>query len=403
MQRFWIYLTLGLVSGGAALTLHDVHQRISRLEVTPRADPAQLASMRTNLDRIERSVGQSLDLIGELRHEGERTRELNQRLAGLEADLQSAARELVEQKQRLSGWEESQRDAPRQLESIFATRVDSRVDGLRASLDEQCRRLSEIAERALGLAQNTRSEMEQVEQDLARDEERMWRELVGPVVQLQGEETVGSGVLLASEPVPGTQDWRTFVLTAWHVVRDIEKDPEHPTTPVPVTIYGEDRQLVSETATVLRFDAGLDVALLQLDCKRRIDCGARVASRERLRGARIFDQVYAVGCPLGNDPIPTFGEIADTRHVVDGSRYWMISAPTYIGNSGGGIFDARTHELMGIFSKIYTHGTLRPTVVPHMGLVTSVEPVFEWLDALGYAGIPARAGDVQVQTAAAQK
>jgi hypothetical protein len=95
--------------------------------------------------------------------------------------------------------------------------------------------------------------------------------------------------------------------------------------------------------------------------------------------------VYAVGCPLGNDPIPTFGEIADTHHVVDGGHYWMISAPTYIGNSGGGVFDADTHELLGIFTKIYTHGTLRPTVVPHMGLATPLPLVYDWLEQVGYA------------------
>jgi hypothetical protein len=90
-----------------------------------------------------------------------------------------------------------------------------------------------------------------------------------------------------------------------------------------------------------------------------------------------------VGCPLGNDPIPTFGEIADTHHEVDGNHYWMINAPTYIGNSGGGIFSSSDHELLGIFSKIYTHGNLRPTVIPHMGLVTPLTAVYDWLEEVG--------------------
>ena len=75
----------------------------------------------------------------------------------------------------------------------------------------------------------------------------------------------------------------------------------------------------------------------------------------------------------------------------------MINAPTYIGNSGGGIFDSQTHEMMGIFSKIYTHGSLRPTIVPHMGLVTPMARVYDWLVAIGRGEIvPAenRSGDV---------
>ena len=36
--------------------------------------------------------------------------------------------------------------------------------------------------------------------------------------------------------------------------------------------------------------------------------------------------------------------------------------------------------MLGVFSKIYTHGGLRPLVVPHMGLVTPLTPVYDWLD-----------------------
>ena len=43
-----------------------------------------------------------------------------------------------------------------------------------------------------------------------------------------------------------------------------------------------------------------------------------------------------------------------------------------------------THELLGIFSKIYTHGTLRPTIVPHMGLVTPMNEIYAWLEQQGY-------------------
>jgi hypothetical protein len=62
----------------------------------------------------------------------------------------------------------------------------------------------------------------------------------------------------------------------------------------------------------------------------------------------------------------------------------MISAPTYIGNSGGGIFDAESHELLGIFSKIYTHGSVRATIVPHMGLVTPLEKIYDWFETTEY-------------------
>ena len=54
--------------------------------------------------------------------------------------------------------------------------------------------------------------------------------------------------------------------------------------------------------------------------------------------------------------------------------------PTYIGNSGGGIFDGERHVLLALFSKIYTHGTIRPTVIPHMGLASPLDAVYDWLE-----------------------
>jgi hypothetical protein len=102
---------------------------------------------------------------------------------------------------------------------------------------------------------------------------------------------------------------------------------------------------------------------------------------------QVFDEIYAVGCPLGNDPIPTRGEVSDLRHVLDETNYWMISAPTYIGNSGGGIFDGQERRLMALFSKIYTHGTIRPTIIPHMGLASPLDAIYDWLEAEGIANI----------------
>jgi hypothetical protein len=49
-----------------------------------------------------------------------------------------------------------------------------------------------------------------------------------------GEETVGSGVLLASERVEGSDAYVTYVVTAWHVIRDIQTAPESTRTPIPV-------------------------------------------------------------------------------------------------------------------------------------------------------------------------
>jgi S1-C subfamily serine protease len=207
---------------------------------------------------------------------------------------------------------------------------------------------------------------------------------MGPAVQISGGGTVGSAVILPSESSEGA--WRTQLLTAWHVVRDIRLGLGEDAL-IPVTIYNEDGSSRPEEAKLLCQDATLDIALLELTSTGSRLPGAQLASRADLAEIKVFEDVYAVGCPLGNDPIPTHGKLSDTNHMVEGTRHWMISAPTYIGNSGGGIFHAETEALVGIFSKLYTHGSLRPTVVPHMGLAIPLTEVYDWLEGEGYASL----------------
>lgn len=211
-----------------------------------------------------------------------------------------------------------------------------------------------------------------------------WRNLLGPAVQLTGGGTVGSAVLLPGEPT--ADGWRTTILTAWHVVRDIRLGLGED-APIPVMIYSEDGSVREEAARLLCRDAKMDVALLELTSTTDSLPAVRLASRAHLAAIQVFEPIYAVGCPLGNDPIPTPGELSDSHHDVGGTNHWMISAPTYIGNSGGGIFQADTDELIGIFSKIYTHGTLRPTVIPHMGLAIPLAEIYDWMDREGYAAL----------------
>ncbi len=75
----------------------------------------------------------------------------------------------------------------------------------------------------------------------------------------------------------------------------------------------------------------------------------------------------------------TKGQISSLANELSGSNYWMINANTYFGNSGGGVYLADSHQLIGVFSKIYTNGKGNPVVIPHMGLCTPIGLVHDWL------------------------
>jgi S1-C subfamily serine protease len=139
------------------------------------------------------------------------------------------------------------------------------------------------------------------------------------------------------------------------------------------------------SAKLVLFDCRRDIALLRLNSSRQFKQVAALTTLKELSSVDIFTKAYAVGCPLGNRPLPTLGEISSKKKIVGDQVFWMLSAPTYFGNSGGGVYLADNCRLIGVSSMIYTYGKINPTVVPHMGLFVPLETVYRWLDSEGYS------------------
>ena len=396
MNKFVLSAGVATLALAVADHIERLQERVDELSQAPRVAPETVV-------RLQKQVGA-------LRHELERTRtaieqddsrqRIEQRLERVADTLDANDCAIVEHDARLASWEQ-------RWQGRDPLEIDRDLANVRAGLAQGWLDINRVSSQSVELAAQERERIDSLDRRIepllaGRDTARMWHELVGPVVQLAGDTTVGSGVLLESRPLAGGAGYATYVMTAWHVVRDIYGSIDKTAMPVPVKMYEPDGSTKTEFATMVVYDVTLDVALLALDSKERVAHGARLASLEHLRDVHVFDTVYAVGCPLGNDPIPTVGEIASTNHVVDGCTYWMLSAPTYIGNSGGGIYDARNNELIGIFSKIYTHGASHSTIVPHMGLATPMTIIYEWLERQGHASLFRPDQEVEAQTASAK-
>lgn len=385
---FWVFVAVL----AAVMWFEGERQRAQALTEERLANLRAEATSRAELERLQGELvgfsGEVAELRSELQEEVLRAQRLGEqaqeRLDQTDVRLGNFGRAIEAQSSGLSTLIDESLDR-----GALATALDECEARVLAAVNERWGNIPGLVSSAQELADRSAQRIALLDAELRTPPDllALWRDVVGPIVQLAGESSVGSGVLLSSRLLPDESTYRTYLLTAWHVVRDIQGDLSRKETPVPVTIYCEDGSLRPEMASLLCFDAALDAALLEIRTDRPIEHGARLASRERLAALRIFDEVYAVGCPLGNDPIPTRGEIATRHHEIDDQNYWMINAPTYIGNSGGGIFDQEKRELVGIFSKIYTHGSLRPTIVPHMGLVTPLAPIYDWLEAQGYGEI----------------
>jgi S1-C subfamily serine protease len=380
---YWFTPLLALLAISHA---HQVWRTSERLHALETADAWSAESVRLELKREGRSAGQAELNAKELGH-------LNQRLSVLDhwrvdfdsftaATRSSQAILREEMRQALAASRSISSPSPHEHEveehlAATLSKCEQRLDSSDGALADlrmrfESNRLSLVALH------------EAAAQTTPHANGHRWNNLLGPAVQLSGGGTIGSAVLLPGELT--AQGWRTRVLTAWHVVRDIRLGLGK-NAPIPVMVYSEDGSVRKEEARLLCRNTTMDIALLELTSTNTKLPEVRLASRETLNAIEVFEPIYAVGCPLGNDPIPTYGQLSDSHHDVDGTNHWMISAPTYIGNSGGGIFHAETDELIGIFSKIYTHGTLRPTVIPHMGLAVPLAEIYDWLEHEGYASL----------------
>ena len=378
MHRILIVGAVGLFFVGAGVTrVVDLERKLDRFDDFRAQEPRNRQALERDLEQLRLEMATITTLIDEIERNGStEVAGLKEHLSTIEGTFQATAHALeqsVEETRVLASSDADAQEIERRLET-----VESEVRGVRS--------LSDVVNATASLAAEAQTKVERLDRERREREDHVvrWRSIVAPTVQLAGETTVGSGVLLRSKAASTGEGYETFLITAWHVVRDIRADSSLQDPPIPVAIYEEDGTIRNEVATLLHFDVQTDVALLSMRTEDELAFGATIPSREDVERIRIFHPIYAVGCPLGNDPIPTAGEVSDLTHSVDGGEYWMISAPTYIGNSGGGIYDADTHELLGIFSKIYTHGNLRPTVVPHMGLVTPLARIYDWLDRTGH-------------------
>ena len=235
-----------------------------------------------------------------------------------------------------------------------------------------------------------------VQQQVPGNQRNKVERMIYPVVQLRGNGTVGSGVVVSSDQVDENQ-WATWIVTAYHVVEEVRDFSSEEVVVREIRFFdpelGRLGSEIHEGVEIASLPAS-DLSLVRVQLTRQWPFLADPASEKACLQLSVFDTVYAVGCPLGNQPLPTIGEISSQYKPVAEEVFWMVSAPTFFGNSGGGIFLAGDGRLVGISSMIYTYGKRSPMVVPHMGLFVPLQTVRSWLRREGFAHLMGDPGPV---------
>jgi S1-C subfamily serine protease len=348
------------------------HQQVARLE----AQQPDFSALERKVDRaVEAAAG------------GNRTRDVDT-LRGLVEKTETRMRELEDQLRTAAAGSDQASAIAHELDrakldvATFRNQLSTQFDRTKAMVDAYMAEMRAKEENASLQLTQAQKNIERLAGQIYRDPHEMTRTMLLPTVQLNGDDTVGSGTIVFSgENVKSGGAIETYALTSYHVVRNILADtPKAQNDGFDVTVYLPGDKLIAKGKMVAS-QPKIDAALVRIFTDKKLPFVANVLPRDETGAVKVWDPVCAVGCPLGNDPVPSHGEVSSLKNELNGANYWMVNAPTYFGNSGGGIYRADTRQLIGVFSKIYTHGKGTPVVVPHMGLCTPIEAVYEWLAA----------------------
>lgn len=202
-------------------------------------------------------------------------------------------------------------------------------------------------------------------------------EMLAPTVRLtvreEGQQVHGTGILLYCTYDKVTSSYFSYILTCAHVV-DSPIVRGRPAVEVLVEYWNNEGHNQGY-ATIKEHDSSLDLALLSLATDAPLPVVKLLPDN---RPVFVFDDIYVIGCLLGDAPFVQKGQISGLNF-----KEIVINTATMGGSSGGPVFLAETNELVGmIFGIRYIRKYNK--VVEHIGLGSTINVIHEWLRQSGY-------------------
>ena len=229
-----------------------------------------------------------------------------------------------------------------------------------------------------------------------------------PTVRVRTKKAGGSGTVVYSKK--HNNEVHTYVITNHHVISDcihiIKKwNPvlkKKIDTEILDTVqveyfkynnYSHNIGSFAVEADIVAYsevEGGQDWALLRVrDKENTADWVANLFPSHDLDNVHIFDDVYAVGASLGHPPIASEGIITYMDDEIDHYKYWMSSAQTIYGNSGGACYrwsvNRHQYEYIGIPSRISVQPSgFTADAITHMGYFIPIDRVYKLLKENDY-------------------
>jgi len=220
-----------------------------------------------------------------------------------------------------------------------------------------------------------------------------------PAVRVRTDKAGGSGTVIYSKPMPEDKRFETYVLTNCHVISDNIKVEKKWSTLLKREVkmdilsdctveffdfeYGSwESGHSAYKAEIMCYDKDMDLALLKLRSEKKFDYVADMFPRsEYKKRLRMFMKLYAIGCGMGHPPLITSGELTGFTDIIDNYPYYLSSAPTIYGNSGGAVFLAETIEFIGIPSRIAVNiSGFSADAITHMSYFIPIASIYNFLE-----------------------
>tara|TARA_R110000824_G_scaffold1445_2_gene7274 strand:- start:4975 stop:5808 length:834 start_codon:yes stop_codon:yes gene_type:complete len=233
-------------------------------------------------------------------------------------------------------------------------------------------------------------------------------EMFYPTVRVRTNKAGGSGTVVYSKVHDG--EVYTYVVTNHHVISEcvqVEKkwDPvkkKKVDKEILDTVYVEyfkynnyshcigSFAVEADIVAYSEVEGGQDWALLRTrDYENEYGYVAKLFPLEDLDSIHIFDEVYAVGASLGHPPIATEGHICYMDDEIDHYKYWMSTAQTIFGNSGGACYrlsaERSGYEYIGVPSRISVQPMgFSADAITHMGYFIPIYRIYELFKENGF-------------------
>ncbi len=175
-----------------------------------------------------------------------------------------------------------------------------------------------------------------------------------PCARVQTPKAGGSGTVIYSRG-NSNGEYSTYAITNHHVVANCIKIEDDWSTllkankkidafdQVDVHLFAyrwESRATGGTTVQcdIVGYDKTEDLALLKLRSEEPVKAVAKLYPREKESWLRVGMPVITVGAGLGAPPVQTFGFLSQFGQEENRREFWLNTAPSIFGNSGGAMF-----------------------------------------------------------------